>query len=138
MKGIPLRLEIGPKDIENGQCVLVRRDTGEKIFTPIDGVEAKAAALLEEIRMNLFEKAKAHIDSRTFTAQTLEEAKNILDTTPGFVKAMWCGDDACEVRVKEEATATSRCIPFAQEKVGEKCFVCGGAAAKMVVWGRAY
>ncbi|MCL2203610.1 MAG: proline--tRNA ligase [Defluviitaleaceae bacterium] len=138
MKGIPLRLEIGPKDIENNQCVLVRRDTGEKITAPLDGIEKTATALLEEIRLNLFARAKARQESQTFTAQSVPELKQILDTTPGFVKAMWCGADACEVRVKEEATATSRCIPFTQERVGETCFVCGGTAEKMVVWSRAY
>ena len=138
MKGIPLRLEIGPKDIENNQCVLVRRDTGEKITTPLANVAEKAAALLEEIRQNLFARAKTRLHAQTFTAQSVDELKNILDTTPGFVKGMWCGDDACEVAVKEQATATSRCIPFAQEKVGDACFVCGAPAEKMVVWSRAY
>jgi prolyl-tRNA synthetase len=138
MKGIPLRLEIGPKDMEAGQCVLVRRDTGEKISTPIEGVEKVVISLLEDIRKNMFTKAKARLDAQTFTAQSVPELKNILDATPGFVKAMWCGADACEVRVKEEATATSRCIPFVQENLGDTCFVCGKAADKMVVWSRAY
>jgi prolyl-tRNA synthetase len=138
MKGIPLRLEIGPKDIEAGQCVLVRRDTGEKITAPLDGVEQIAVDLLEDIRKNLFTRAKERLAGQTFTAQSVPELKQILDTTPGFVKGMWCGSDACEVRVKEEATATSRCIPFEQERVGEECFVCGGNAEKMVIWSRAY
>ncbi|MCL2604509.1 MAG: proline--tRNA ligase [Defluviitaleaceae bacterium] len=138
MKGVPLRLEIGPKDIEAGQCVLVRRDTGEKITAPLDGVEGIAADLLEDIRKNLFARAKERLTAQTYTAHSVAECKKILDKTPGFIKAMWCGADACEVRVKEEAIATSRCIPFVQERVGDKCFVCGSEAEKMVVWGRAY
>ncbi|MCL2188318.1 MAG: proline--tRNA ligase [Defluviitaleaceae bacterium] len=138
MKGIPLRVEIGPKDMENGQCILVRRDTGEKITTQIENVTQKATELLEEIRQNLYARAKERLASQTFTAQSLPQLKSILDTTPGFVKAMWCGADACEVRVKEEATATSRCIPFTQENLSNTCFVCGEKAEKMVVWSRAY
>jgi len=138
MKGIPLRLEIGPKDMEAGQCVLVRRDTGEKITAPLDGITKTVTDLLEKIRVNLFEKAKERLEKQTFTAQSVAELKDILDSTPGFVKGMWCGADACEVEVKEKATATSRCIPFKQETVGDKCFVCGGTAEKMVVWSRAY
>ncbi|MCL1842626.1 MAG: proline--tRNA ligase [Defluviitaleaceae bacterium] len=140
MKGVPLRLEIGPKDIENGQCVLARRDTGEKITVALaDGeLEEILPATLEKINENLYARAKKRLDESTFTASSMEELKRVLDETPGLVKAMWCGEDACELRVKEEAAATSRCIPFAQENLGETCFVCGKKAQKMVVWGRAY
>jgi prolyl-tRNA synthetase len=138
MKGIPLRLEIGPKDIEEGRCVLVRRDTGEKIAAPLDGLENIAADLLEQIRVNLFAKAKERLESQTFIASDIPGLKGILDSTPGFVRAMWCGSDACEVRVKEEATATSRCIPFEQIKIGDTCLACGNKADKAVIWGRAY
>jgi len=138
MKGVPIRLEIGPKDIEQNQCVIARRDTGEKITVSLDALEETIAETLKNITKNLYAKAKTRLDASTYTATDLAALKQILDTTPGFVKAMWCGDDACEIRVKEEATATSRCIPFDQENVGDTCFVCGKPADKMVVWSRAY
>jgi len=138
MKGVPIRLEIGPKDIEQNQFVIARRDTGEKITVPMDSAEKTIGEILKSIHQNLLDKAKSRLQEKTFTAQTMQEMKKILDETPGHVKAMWCGSDDCELRVKEEISATSRCIPFAQEQVGEKCFVCGEPADKMVVWGRAY
>ncbi|MCL2048267.1 MAG: proline--tRNA ligase [Defluviitaleaceae bacterium] len=138
MKGVPIRLEIGPKDIEQNQCVLARRDTGEKITAPLDNLEQAIQETLQSIHKNLYEKAAARLESSTHTAHSVDELKTILDSKSGFVKAMWCGAEACELEVKEQATATSRCIPFVQEKVGDCCFVCGKAAGKMVVWGRAY
>ena len=138
MKGVPLRIEIGPKDIEQNQCIIARRDTGEKTTVSLDELEAVITKTLEDIHKNLYAKAEARLNEKTHIAQDLPTLKQILDTTPGFVKAMWCGSDDCELRVKEEATATSRCIPFAQEKITAKCFVCGKPADKMVVWGRAY
>jgi prolyl-tRNA synthetase len=138
MKGVPIRIEIGPKDIEQNQCVIARRDNGEKITVPLDALEQTISETLKSITENLYAKAKARLDEGTRTATDLPTLKNIFDTTPGFVKAMWCGDDACELRVKEEATATSRCMPFEQERIGDNCFVCGKPADKMVVWGRAY
>jgi prolyl-tRNA synthetase len=138
MKGVPLRLEIGPKDIEQNQCVIARRDNGEKIIVSLDSLEETVTATLKSIHENLFAKAKSRLDTSTYTAKDLPALKNILDTTPGFVKAMWCGADACELEVKENATATSRCIPFEQEKISDTCFVCGKPADKMVLWGRAY
>ena len=138
MKGVPIRLEIGPRDIEAGQCILARRDTGEKITVGLDNLESEVARLLAGIRDNMFDKAAKRLAANTFVAQNLDELKDILDTTPGFVKAMWCGSDECEVAVKDVATATSRCIPFRQERVGNNCLVCGKPGDKMVVWGRAY
>jgi prolyl-tRNA synthetase len=138
MKGVPLRVEAGPKDIEAGQVVLVRRDNREKIVTPVGELEAAVADQLADIQRAIFARALANRESRTDTAHSVAEMKEKLDARPGFIKAMWCGDIACENAVKEQATATSRCMPFAQENVGGECFVCGGAAAKMVVWGRAY
>jgi prolyl-tRNA synthetase len=138
MKGVPLRVEIGPKDIEAGQCVLVRRDNREKTIVPLDNLETAVGEALETIQQALFDKALKNRESRTYVAHSPEEMKQQLDARPGFVKAMWCGDVACEDRVKEAATATSRCIPFEQEKVGENCFCCGKEAKHMVVWGRAY
>jgi len=138
MKGVPLRLEIGPKDIEAGQAVLVRRDTREKIVVALDNLEAAIRDALEDIQHAIFARAVANRENRTAVAQSIPELKQILDEKPGFVKAMWCGDDACEVAVKEQATATSRCIPFEQEQVGDKCLCCGKASDVMVLWGRAY
>ncbi len=138
MKGVPLRLEIGPKDIENNQAVLVRRDTREKLIVSLDELESKIPELLEDIQKSLLEKARAAQNEKTTTAVTMEEFKNILDTKTGFVKAMWCGDRACEDKIKEEAAATSRCMPFEQEHVADNCVCCGKPAKKLVYWGRAY
>jgi prolyl-tRNA synthetase len=138
MKGVPLRLEIGPKDIENNQAVLVRRDTREKLLVSLDELEVKVPELLEDIQKSLLEKARAAQTEKTTTAVTMDEFKNILDTKTGFVKAMWCGDRACEDKIKEEAAASSRCMPFEQEHVADNCVCCGKPAKKLVYWGRAY
>ena len=138
MRGIPRRVELGPKDIAAGQCVLVRRDTREKIVCPLSGLEKTAAELLETIQKDMYDRAKEHRDSHTYDAQTLDEMKQIVAEHPGFIRAMWCGDRACEDKIKEEAGITSRCIPFHQVKVGEKCVCCGKPASKMLYWGVAY
>jgi prolyl-tRNA synthetase len=138
MKGIPIRLEIGPKDIEKGQVVLARRDTGEKVIVPINELETKIPALLEEIQNNLLEKARVHREEKTSVALNMDEFKNNLSENPGFIKAMWCGSEACENYIKEETAATSRCIPFVQEKVSEKCVCCGEEAKNLVYWAKAY
>ena len=138
MKGVPLRLEIGPKDIENNQCVLVRRDTREKIFVSLDELEAKVAELLEDIQNSLFKKALDHREETTNVALTYDEFKDIVATKPGFVKAMWCGDVECENKIKEDTTATARCMPFEQEELSDTCVCCGKKAKAMVYWGKAY
>ena len=138
MKGVPLRLEIGPKDIENGQCVLVRRDTREKIFVPLAELETKIPELLDNIAKNLFDTAAARRDRMTYIATNLDEMVKIADEKPGFIKAMWCGDRECEDKLKETAGVTSRCIPFEQEELDGKCVCCGKPAKKMVYWGKAY
>jgi prolyl-tRNA synthetase len=138
MKGVPLRVEIGPKDIENAQCVAARRDTGEKIFIPLSEVEARIPALLDEIQNNLYAKAKENLTVNTRKARTMEEIKAILGEHGGFVSTMWCGSQECELRMKEEADVTSRCIPFEQEKIGETCPICGGNGKKNIVWGVSY
>ncbi|MBP5166790.1 MAG: proline--tRNA ligase [Oscillospiraceae bacterium] len=138
MKGIPLRLEIGPKDIENGQCVLVRRDTGEKVFTPLEGIAESVNKLLDAVHEGLYEKAKKNLDDNITSANSLDEAAEIIRTKGGFVKTMWCGDEACELKFKEVAGVSSRCMPFEQEKLGEVCACCGRPADKMVIWGVAY
>lgn len=138
MRGIPVRIEIGPKDIEANQCIIVRRDTGEKITVSIDEVEAKVGEVLDTMQVEMLERARKHRDSHTTTAVTYEEFKDAIANKPGFVKAMWCGDEACENKIKEETTATSRCMPFEQEQLSDKCVCCGKPAKAMVYWGKAY
>ncbi len=138
MKGIPLRLEIGPKDIEKNQVVLVRRDTREKVFTPIDSLEETVEKLLADIQKSLLERAREMRDKKTFTATAMDEFEDIINSTPGFVKAMWCGEQACEDQVKEKTGATARCMPFEQEELSDKCMCCGKPAKTMVYWGKAY
>ena len=138
MKGIPLRLELGPKDIEKNQCVLVRRDSGEKSFVSLDGIEDTVASMLDSIHDGLYAKAKKNLEDNTYACSSLEEVREKMQERGGFAKTMWCGDEACEIRMKEEAGVTSRCIPFAQENLGDVCPVCGKPAKHMVYWGVAY
>jgi len=138
MKGIPLRIEIGPKDIESGQFVAARRDNGEKIFIPLAELENRVSELLEDIQTALFEKAKNNLNRNVRPVKTLDEAKATLAEHGGFVKSMWCGSQECELKMKEDAGVTSRCIPFEQEKIGDICPICEKPGDKMVVWGVAY
>lgn len=138
MRGVPVRVEIGPKDIEAGQCVLVRRDTREKIIVPITELEGKITELLVTIQKDMFERAKAHRGAHTYEAVTYDEFKDIIASKPGFVKAMWCGDEACENKIKEDTSATSRCMPFEQSRLADTCVCCGRPAQKLVYWGKAY
>ena len=138
MRGIPVRVEIGPRDIENNEAVLVRRDTHEKITVSLDEIEAKISELLDTIQSDMLERARAHRDSHTYVATTYDEFVKTINEKPGFVKAMWCGDQACEDKIKEDTAATSRCMPFAQENLSDKCVCCGKPAKQMVYWGRAY
>lgn len=138
MRGIPVRIELGPKDIEANQAVLVRRDTREKQIVALDALETEVAKVLETMQKEMLERARAHRDSHTYTAVNYDEFKDIVANKPGFVKAMWCGDRACEDKIKEETTATSRCMPFNQEKVSDVCVCCKKPAKAMVYWGKAY
>ena len=138
IKGIPVRVEIGPKDIEEGKVVVVRRDTREKIDVAIDEIEAKIPEILETMQNDMFEKAKKHLEEHTYEARTYEEFKDTIENKPGFVKAMWCGDLECELKIKEDTTATSRCMPFEQEHLSDTCVCCGKPAKTMVYWGKAY
>ncbi|MGD6878674.1 proline--tRNA ligase [Bacillus infantis] len=138
MKGIPLRLEAGPKDIEKNQVVLVRRDTGEKLFVPAEGAEQAIAGLLEDIQSSLLEKARELREQKTENAAGMGEFKQALKDNQGFIKAMWCGSRECEDRVKEETGATSRCIPFEQEHISDVCVCCGNKAEELVYWAKAY
>ena len=138
MKGVPLRLELGPKDMEKNQCVLVRRDSGEKSFVSLDNIEQTMAQMLDAIHDGLYAKAKKNLEDNTYACATLEEVKEKMAAQGGFAKTMWCGDEACEVRMKEEAGVSSRCIPFEQEHLGDTCAICGKPAKHMVYWGVAY
>jgi len=139
MKGVPLRLEIGPKDIENNQCVIVRRDNREKYFVSLDELETKIPELLNAVHQGLYEKALANRESRTYACTTIDEIKSVLtEKGDGFIKAMWCEDEACEDKVKEETGAGSRCMPLEQEFISDKCVCCGKPAKKLVYWGKAY
>ena len=138
MRGIPLRVEIGPKDLEKNQAVLVRRDTHEKSFVSLDNLEEEIGKLLETIQSDMFARAKAHLEAHTSQAVTWDAFVDTINTKPGFVKAMWCGCQECEDKIKEETGATSRCMPFKQETLSDTCVCCGKPAKKMVYWGRAY
>ncbi len=138
MRGIPVRVEIGPKDLENNQAVLVRRDTHEKMTVSLDEIKEKVTELLDTIQRDMFERAKAHRDAHTYTASNLDEMKDLADNKPGFIRAMWCGCQECEDKLKEIAGVTSRCMPFNQEQVADTCVCCGKPATKMVYWGKAY
>jgi len=138
MKGVPLRIELGPKDIENNVCVVVRRDNGEKVVVSLDELEAKLPELLQAVQDGLYNKALERRKVMTFDAKSLEEMKEIADTKPGFIRAMWCGDRECEDKLKEVAGVTSRCIPFEQEAIDGKCVCCGKEAKHMLYWGKAY
>lgn len=138
MRGVPVRLEVGPKDIEKNQVVLVRRDTREKLFVSMDELETKLPEILEEVQAGLLEKARSMRDSKTFKAENFEQFEKIISETPGFIKAMWCGDRACEDAIKEKTSATSRCMPFGEESISDKCVCCGKPSKHLVYWGKAY
>ena len=138
MKGVPLRLELGPKDIEKNQCVLARRDSGEKSFVSLDNIEETVKTMLDAVQQGLFDKAKRNLDENTYACATLEEVKEKMASQGGFAKTMWCGELACELKMKEEAGVSSRCIPLEQEHLGDTCACCGKPAKHMVYWGVAY
>ena len=138
MRGFPTRIEIGPKDIEAGTCIIARRDTGEKITVALADIETKLPELLDDIQKNMLETARKHRDAHTYSATTYEEFVDTINNKPGFVKAMWCMDEACENKIKEDTTATSRCMPFEQEKISDVCVCCGRPAKTLVYWGKAY
>ena len=118
--------------------MLARRDTGEKYFVPLEELETRVFELLEEIQQHLYDKALQNRVNRTFTAKSLDEMVEILKVKTGYIKSMWCGDLACEEKIKEVTGMPSRCMPFEQEHIGDVCPVCGKKADKMVIWGIAY
>ena len=138
MRGVPARIELGPKDIENGKCVVVRRDTGEKIDVALTEVQNKLTEILEEIQKNMFQMCLDRMKEKTSVATNMDEFKANLEKDQGLIKSMWCGSAECEDKIHEETGAKSRCLPFVQEHLGDKCVYCGKPASKMVVWGRQY
>lgn len=139
MQGVPLRLELGPKDMEQNQCVLVRRDNGEKYTASLDGLEETIEKFLQDVHDNMYQKALKNLEEKTYTATNLNEFLTIAKEKPGFIKAMWCGDEACEDKLKElTGGVKSRCIPFVEDHVGDVCVCCGKPAKHMVYWGRQY
>lgn len=138
MRGVPLRLEIGPRDIESGSCVLVRRDNGEKTVAALDSIENSVSEQLALLADNLFKRALDNRAERTTICKNYAEFAEAANTKSGFIKAMWCGDEACEAKVKTELEVTSRCMPFDAEPVSDCCAICGKKADKLVYWGKAY
>lgn len=138
MKGVPLRLELGPKDLEKNQVVLVRRDTGEKLFVEMASLKESVGELLVKIQKTMFDQAKDFVLKNTHVLSSIEELEIIMEKNKGFVKAMWCGNRNCEDIIKEKTGATIRCIPLEQENLGDKCLCCQGKANKMIYLARAY
>lgn len=138
LKGIPVRIEIGPRDIENGKCIIVRRDTLEKREVELINLEEEIRKTLNDIQKNLYELCKKRLEEKTQIANTLEEFKTKINENQGYIKAMWCGDVACEDKIKELTGAHSRCIPFEEEHLSDTCVCCGKPAKCMVFWGRQY
>ena len=138
MRGIPVRIEVGPRDLANGEAVVVRRDNGEKQTVKLDQLETLIPELLDTIQKDMLEKARVHRDEHTYSVKDYNEFKETIENKPGFIKAMWCGDRACEDAIKEETGATARCMPFDQEHIADTCVYCGKEAKKMVYFGRAY
>ena len=141
MRGFPMRIEIGPKDIEKGECVMVRRDTRAKLSVALGSVPDEAKKLLDVIQRDMFVRARDFRDAHTYEAADYESFRKAVEEKPGFIKAWWCGSADCEDRIKEDTKATSRCIPFdggEDDPAGRKCVCCGQEAKKLVYWGRAY
>ena len=138
MRGIPLRIEIGPRDLENNKCIIVRRDTLEKIEVELDNIKNEIDILLKDIQNNMYKMCEERMKEKTSVAKNIEEFESIINNNQGFIKVMWCGDNACEEKIKKLTSAKSRCIPFKEEKLDDKCFCCGKEAKHMVYFGRQY
>ncbi len=138
MRGVPVRIELGPRDIEQGKAVLVRRDTGEKVEVSLEQMEAKLGELLEQIQENMYQQVLKRTKEKTTIAKNMDEFIKNMEENQGYVKTMWCGKESCEDKIKELTGAHSRCIPFEQEDLGDTCVCCGEKAKHMVIWGRQY
>ncbi|MBQ7809729.1 MAG: proline--tRNA ligase [Clostridia bacterium] len=139
MKGVPVRVELGPKDIEKNQCVIVRRDNREKIFVSLDNLSEEVQKALDAVHNAMYEKALKNMQEKTSVATSFEEFVDIAENKPGFIKAMWCGEKECEEKLKEVTNGVkSRCIPFDEENLSDTCVCCGKPAKHMVYWGKQY
>ena len=138
LKGIPLRIELGPRDIENGKCIIVRRDTLEKKEIELANLESEVRKCLEDIQKNMYDMCKKRLEEKTQVAYTLEEFEKKINDNQGYIKAMWCGNNECEEKIKELTGAHSRCIPFEEEHLSDTCVCCGRQAKHEVYWGRQY
>lgn len=138
MRGVPLRIELGPRDIEAGKCVIVRRDTSEKIDVSLNELETKLQEILNEIQQNMYNDCSKRVKEKTTIAKNMDEFTQNLEKNQGYIKTMWCGDAGCEEKIHEITGAKSRCMPFEQEHISDTCVCCGKPADKMVVWGRQY
>ena len=139
MKGVPVRLEIGPRDIENNCCVLVSRVTREKTVVSLDNIVEEVEKMLATVHDELYARALKNLEEKTSVAHDYDEFLDIAENHPGFIKAMWCGDSECEDKLKEVTGGVkSRCIPFVEDNISDKCVCCGKPAKHMVVWGRQY
>lgn len=138
MKGVPLRIEIGPRDIKNGLAMVMRRDTLIKDQMPLEGIGENILKLLESMHDDMYNKALKMREDKTYVVDTYTALIESMNNKPGFAKAMWCGEASCEAKIKEDTGATIRCMPFDQEKLSDQCLVCGEKADKMVYLARAY
>ena len=138
MKGVPVRVELGPRDIEAGNCVLVRRDTGEKKIVSLDNVTEEIKGLMADIAQNMYNKAKQNMLDRTVDCRNMDELQQAVENSVGFYNAMWCGEEECEDKLKDKLGIGSRCIPFEQKNLSDVCVCCGKPAHKMVIWGKSY
>ena len=136
--GIPLRIEVGPKDLEKGVVTIVRRDNREKYEVKFNEVTSKVKEIMEAMQKDMYDKAKEFLDSHIYDETDINEMKKTMEEKVGFVRAMWCGDEACEEKIKEITGAGSRCIPFNEEHLSDKCICCGKEAKHMVIWGKSY
>jgi prolyl-tRNA synthetase len=135
---VPLRVELGPRDIAAGQATIFRRDSATKEPVPLEGIGDAAAGLLADVQRGLFEDARRFRDDHTYTPGTWEEMRDLLSSASGFVVSGWCEDEACEARVKDETKATIRCLPLERERVDGECLVCGRPATERAYWAQAY
>jgi prolyl-tRNA synthetase len=138
MRGVALRLEIGPKDLDSGSCIIVRRDNRQKYKVPLDALNDDIQGILDEMQAGMLQSAVESLNAKTYKARSYDEFVKTLTETPGLIMAMWCQERECEEDIKEKTGATSRVIPFEQENLSDTCFNCGKAAVKMVCWGKAY
>ncbi len=139
MRGFPVRIEIGPRDMENGECIVVRRDTREKTTVKLDQVQTYVTELLDNIQQDMYNMAEKHLNESIYDATDYDGFQKLINEKPGFVRAMWCGEQECEDQIKADTTATSRCMPFEHnEAISDKCVCCGKPAKHLVIWGKAY